>query len=253
MTTVTAWLTPHTVKALQCFLGFTNCYGWVIQSFSSTATHLIVLLQRRLKKLLWNQAAEEAFIKIKSTFITTLNLKHPDCSSFRLMHMNLEWELCCPRTLEISLNSTQWLTSLRNWVKLWHGKPWTIGGQTSFWGVMALAGVGYSTFIHLHKKFKSWIPKNGQVTEPMLSPMGLIFFMHFNFMLSYRPGSKNTKADLFSCLYSLDNRNQEPKSIVLSSCFINAVVWDMERDIRKNPTHCVPQTGPSSQVTCGDD
>lgn len=49
-----------------------------------------------------------------------------------------------------------------------------------------------------------------------------LFFTRFNFMLLYRPGSKNTKAKSLSCIYPSETLNQGHESIFLPSCFIQA-------------------------------
>ncbi|KAK3575646.1 hypothetical protein QTP86_031604 [Hemibagrus guttatus] len=55
-----------------------------------------------------------------------------------------------------------------------------------------------------------------------------LFFTRFNFTLSYRPGSKNAKADVLSRLHSLDNPNEDPEPILPERLFANPISWSEE-------------------------
>ena len=54
-----------------------------------------------------------------------------------------------------------------------------------------------------------------------------LFFARFQFTISYRPGSKNVKADALSRLYDVEERQGEEIPIIAP------VVWDVNADIRK--------------------
>lgn len=76
--TVTEWPTPHTVRALQRFLGFATFYRRFIRGFSSTAAPLTALLKKGPKQLTWSNASKGAFCKLKSVFTTAPILHNPD-------------------------------------------------------------------------------------------------------------------------------------------------------------------------------
>lgn len=71
-----------------------------------------------------------------------------------------------------------------------------------------------------------------------------LFFTRLNITLSYRPGSKNTKANTLSCIYT-----EEPKSVesVLSeSCFLDAITWGFDQELActlpfHTHTECPPE------------
>lgn len=88
VTAVTEWPTPHTVKDLQCFLGFASFYLLFIQGFRSITTPLNALLKKCPKKLPWNQAIEVAFTKLKCAFTTAPILRHPNPSKLFIIEVD---------------------------------------------------------------------------------------------------------------------------------------------------------------------
>ncbi len=76
---VVDWPTPDSRKALQRFLGFANFYRRFIRSFSQLAAPLTALTS--IKTLFrWSSAAEAAFTKLKSCFVSAPILIAPDPS-----------------------------------------------------------------------------------------------------------------------------------------------------------------------------
>ncbi|KAI2664122.1 Transposon Tf2-11 polyprotein [Labeo rohita] len=57
------------------------------------------------------------------------------------------------------------------------------------------------------------------------------FFTRFNFKITYRPGTKNIKADALSRLYSTDTP-LEPENILPSDVILHPITWDIEDNIR---------------------
>ena len=60
-----------------------------------------------------------------------------------------------------------------------------------------------------------------------------LFFRRFNFVLSYRPGSKNTKADALSRQFDLSERNRTPEPILPASCIVAPVQFTIEDTVRQ--------------------
>ncbi|KAK3528837.1 hypothetical protein QTP70_011760 [Hemibagrus guttatus] len=52
-----------------------------------------------------------------------------------------------------------------------------------------------------------------------------LFFTRFKFTISYRPGSKNVKADALSRLYSPDIASDDPETILPEKIFTNPILW----------------------------
>ncbi len=75
---VVEWPQPHTVKELQCFLGFANFYQRFFKDFSSIAVPLTAMTKLSTSRLTWSPAALQAFHDIKTRFTTARILHHPD-------------------------------------------------------------------------------------------------------------------------------------------------------------------------------
>lgn len=60
-----------------------------------------------------------------------------------------------------------------------------------------------------------------------------LFFSRFNFTLSYRRGSKNVKPDILSRLHSREADADEVSPILLATCFVGAVTWEVESRVRE--------------------
>jgi hypothetical protein len=60
-----------------------------------------------------------------------------------------------------------------------------------------------------------------------------MFFTRFVFTLSYRPGSQNAKADALSQMYDTEERSMDHTPILLVSCLVAPVVWELDADIER--------------------
>lgn len=77
-----------------------------------------------------------------------------------------------------------------------------------------------------------------------------LFFTRFNLTISYRPGSRNLKADALSHQFTPDlDPEEKEKPILPSSCFVGALTWEIERII-KDAQLSVPDpgTGPEGRM-----
>lgn len=71
-----------------------------------------------------------------------------------------------------------------------------------------------------------------------------LFFTHFNFSLSYRPGSRNGKPDTLSRQLVADgDQGESPEPILRLSCVVASLTMDVEERFRAASTS---QLGPSS-------
>lgn len=71
-----------------------------------------------------------------------------------------------------------------------------------------------------------------------------LFFTHFQFSISYWPGSKNTRADALSRIHSTTSSNQESTPILPPECFINAFTWENDKELAQTQPHNIPETCP---------
>ena len=60
-----------------------------------------------------------------------------------------------------------------------------------------------------------------------------MFFTRFVFTLSFRPGSQHVKADALSQVYDTEERPMDPTTILLASCLVAPVVWELDTDIEQ--------------------
>ena len=67
-----------------------------------------------------------------------------------------------------------------------------------------------------------------------------LFFNRFDFVLSYRPGSQNTKPDALSHLFNPEPTAKEPESILQLNHVVGAMTWQIESEVKRangeNPT-----------------
>lgn len=74
-----------------------------------------------------------------------------------------------------------------------------------------------------------------------------LFFTRFHFMIAYRPGSKNTKADALSRMHALVTSTQEPTTI-LPSTASSMLSHDIDREIARVPPSYIPEECPSDRL-----
>ncbi|KAL0179865.1 hypothetical protein M9458_025307, partial [Cirrhinus mrigala] len=67
-----------------------------------------------------------------------------------------------------------------------------------------------------------------------------LFFTRFNFTISYRPGSQNTKADALSRVHEPDQASSPPETILLTSVIIAPITWDLTTEITDAQTQDPP-------------
>ncbi len=78
-----------------------------------------------------------------------------------------------------------------------------------------------------------------------------LFFTRFNFIISYRPGNKNIKADALSRLHQPDPTPDEPEPILPSSVFLSPIQWALDDQIRAATlTEPAPPGGSRRQGVC---
>ncbi|KAI2664152.1 Transposon Tf2-6 polyprotein [Labeo rohita] len=61
-----------------------------------------------------------------------------------------------------------------------------------------------------------------------------LFFEHFNFHLSYRPGSKNAKADAISRQHQRDTTSSEPAPVLPPHIILAPLQWGLEERVRQS-------------------
>ncbi|KAI2645969.1 Transposon Tf2-6 polyprotein [Labeo rohita] len=72
---------------------------------------------------------------------------------------------------------------------------------------------------------------------------GLFFFGRFDFSISYRPGSKNTKPDALSRVFDRSECLSTPERIIPERLVISALTWEVETKVRAALEGVMPLSG----------
>ena len=60
-----------------------------------------------------------------------------------------------------------------------------------------------------------------------------LLFNCVNFVLSYWPGSQNTKPDALSCLFDPEPTAKKPEPILPLNCVVGVVTWQIESEVKQ--------------------
>ncbi|KAI2661157.1 Transposon Tf2-6 polyprotein [Labeo rohita] len=248
------WPTPTTVKELQRFLGFANFYRRFIKGYSQITSVLTSLLKGAKKTITWTSAAQTVFTQLKSAFCTAPVLKHPDPNS--------------PFIVEVDAATTGVGATLSQW----HGDPPILHPCAYFSRKLSSAeqnyDVGNRELLAIKLALEEWrhwlegaqFPftvitdhKNLQYLQgaKRVNPRQArwaLFFTRFDFHISYRPGTKNTKADALSRLHQPDPISDEPETILPQSVFLAPIQWSWDDQIQEATRHePAPPGGPEGK------
>lgn len=246
---VSSWPVPENRKKLQQFLGFANFYRRFVRNYSTVAAPLTALTSTK-QPFTWTPAAEKAFCTLKSRFTSAPILQMPDvdrqfivevdasdvgvgavisqwaaedkklhpCAFFsrRLSPSECNYDIGNRELLAVKLALEEW----RHWLE----------GST----IPFLVWTDHKNLEYI---------RTAKRLNPRQSRWAL-FFTRFNFTLSYRPGSRNTKPDALSRQFQKgDTPSKDPVSILPSSCVVAALTWDVEEQVLEALRN---QPGPST-------
>ncbi len=234
---IAEWPTPDSRKALQRFLGFANFYRRFIRNFSLVAAPLTALTSPKVP-FRWNSQAQEAFDVLKSRFISAPVLCLPDperqfivevdasevgvgavlsqrsprdekvhpCAFFshRLSPAERNYDIGNKELLAVRLALGEW----RHW----------------------LEGAARPFLVWTDHKNLEYIRSAKRLNARQAR--WALFFGRFNFSLSYRPGSKNTKPDALSCLFEGPGRDVAPDTILPKGVVVGSLSWDVEQWVK---------------------
>ncbi|KAL0181849.1 hypothetical protein M9458_021224 [Cirrhinus mrigala] len=239
-------------KELQRFLGFANFYQRFIRNYNMVSAPLTTLLKGKPSKLRWTEEASNAFATLKERFTTAPILKHPDPD--------------LPFIVEVDASDC----GIGAVLSQCHGQPGRLF-QCAFFSRKLTAAernydVGNKELLSMKAAIEEWrhwlegavhpfqvitdhknleYIKSAKRLNPRQARWSL-FFTRFQFTVTYRPGSKNKKADALSRRYDPPTENLPPEPILPSSIIIAPVTWDimeeLQREQQHNPTpnNCPP-------------
>ncbi|CAJ0956156.1 unnamed protein product [Ranitomeya imitator] len=82
------WQEPHSLKAVQRFMGFINYYRQFIPHFSTLVAPLVALTKKGANPKLWSEEVSKAFNSIKSHFASAPILHRPDVDKPFIMEVD---------------------------------------------------------------------------------------------------------------------------------------------------------------------
>ena len=232
------WEAPKSVKGVQQFLGFANLYRRFIRGFSSIAEPISALTKKGRGPFVWSPKAEKAFCELKRRFSSAPILVLPDPSlpftvevdasevgvgailsqkaqdgkihpcaffSHRLSPAESRYDVGDRELLAVKLALEEW----RHWLE---------GAQHPFLVWTDHRNLEYLQVAkHLNPRQSRWS----------------LFFSRFDFTLSYRPGSKNTKPDALSRQFPSSSQDKEERSVIPLSRIVASIRWGIEAKVRR--------------------
>ena len=214
------WPEPTTLKELQRFLGFANFYRRFIRNFSTVVAPLTSMVKKGAHRLQWSESTHQAFQTLKQRFSNAPILCHPDPS--------------LPFIVEVDASNTGIGAILSQ-----RPDPAAKLHPCAFYSRKLNSAernysVGDRELLAMKAAFEEWRHWLEGATHPFtvltdhknleylrtakrLNPRQArwsLFFTRFDFSVTYRPGSKNTKADALSRQFEEEDIPVDPEPIL---------------------------------------
>ena len=223
------WPTPKTVRDVQCFLGFASYYRRFIEHFSHIVTPLTRLLRKNVS-FTWSQEAEEAFVFLKRAFTSAPVLRHPDpeepfiveadasdtAVGAVLSQRNKRTGQSHPiaflsRTLSVAEThytiAEKELLAIKTAFKDWRHFLW---------------GAKHTVTVYTDHRNLQFMKAARQLTPRQLRWMQ--FFAEYDFVVTFRPGAENQKADALSRQGSTHLITAKPQHPILDPAKVICVI-----------------------------
>ncbi len=235
--------------------GFANFYRRFIRNFSAIAEPLTALTKKASSPIKWTERASRAFDRLKQLFTSTPILTLPDpelpfvvevdasgigvgavlsqrarndhklhpCAYFsrRLSPAERNYDIGNWELLAVKLALEEW-------------RQWLEGAKHPF---LIWTDHRNLTYIREAKRLSS------------RQARWALFFNRFDFTLSYRPGSKNSKPDALSRQFEPPEVEGKPESILPSSRVVASIQWGIETAVKKaQQQHPDPGNGPPGRL-----
>uniref|UniRef100_A0A3B3XW38 Gypsy retrotransposon integrase-like protein 1 n=1 Tax=Poecilia mexicana TaxID=48701 RepID=A0A3B3XW38_9TELE len=247
------WPTPSTRKQLQRFLGFANFYRRFIRNYSQTALPLTSLTSIK-KPFVWSSEADKAFKELKRKFSTAPILIQPDPSRQFILEVDASDTGVGAVLSQVSPSDNKLHPSAFFSRRLSQAeRNYDVGNKELLAIKLALEewrhwleGAKHPFIVWTDHKNLAYL-REAKRLNPRQSRWSL-FFSRFNFVISYRPGSKNAKPDALSRQFSADHE-ETTAHIIPESCVIGALTWDIQREILEaQKLEPDPGSGPPNKI-----
>ncbi|KAG1962190.1 retrotransposable element [Pimephales promelas] len=239
---VVDWPVPKSRVELQRFLGFANFYRRFIRSFSQVAAPLTALTSVKTC-FRWSDSAQGAFDLLKNRFTSAPILITPDISKQFIVEVDAsevgvgailsQRSLADNKVHPCAFFSHRLSPSERNYdvgnrellairLALGEWRQWLEGATIPFVVWTDHRNLEYiRSAKRLNARQARWA----------------LFFARFEFVISYRPGSKNTKPDALSRLFDSPEVPIDPEGILPKGRVVGATIWGIERQVKRALSH----------------
>ena len=247
------WPVPQSIKEIQRFLGFANFYRKFIKNFSTVAAPIVALTKKnRGPRFSWSPEADKAFLELKKRFSSKPVLINPDPSLPFVVEVDasevgvggiLSQRSRHDKTLHpCAFFSRSLSPAERNYdvgdrellaikLALEEWRHWLEGAEHPFriW-------TDHKNLLYIQQTKR----RNARQAR------WAMFFNRFNYTLTYRPGSRNTKPDALSRMFDRCDSELEPEAVVPVDRIVAPVLWDIEAGVRRA---LVSDPGPGGGTT----
>ncbi|KAL0185658.1 hypothetical protein M9458_017328, partial [Cirrhinus mrigala] len=242
---VRSWPLPTSLKQLQRFLGFANFYRRFIQGFSATAAPLTALTKPSHGAFHLTPEAIQAFKTLCNLFTTAPVLTHPNPDKPFVVEVDASdvgvGAVLSQRGPDGKLHPCSFFSRKFNPTQQRYGVgdrellaiKWALE-EWRHW----LQGCGDPFTVWTDHQNLTVIRQTKQL-NPRQARWAL-FFEHFNFQLSYRPGSKNSKADAISRQHQRDSTTSEAAPVLPSNVILASLRWGLEERFRQSHSQNPP-------------
>ncbi|KAL0150076.1 hypothetical protein M9458_054735, partial [Cirrhinus mrigala] len=250
---VISWPEPKSIKELQRFLGFANFYRRFIKGYSQITSSITNLLKGHPKTLTWTPDASKAFKNLKKAFTQAPLLTHPDPD--------------LPFVVEVDASTT----GVGAVLSQHHGTPARLHPCAYFSRKLSPAEVNYDIgnreLLAIKLALEEWRHWLEGATHPFqvftdhknlqylrdakrLCPRQArwaLFFTRFNFTISYRPGSRNVRADALSRPSEPEDMSETPSNIIPTHLIVSPIEWTSPPAVATPEPRTLPGCPPGCQ------
>ncbi|KAL0150461.1 hypothetical protein M9458_054278 [Cirrhinus mrigala] len=249
---VVNWPQPTTIKELQRFLGFANFYRRFIHNFSSISAPLTSMIKGGRQRLSWTPSAITAFQELKNRFMTAHILHHPDPDLEFIVEVDgsntdigavLSQRQGNPPKMYPCVFYSHKLTPTEQNYDVGHRELLAIKAAFEEWQHWLEGAKHPFTVLTDHHNLEC-LRSAKQLNHRQAR--WALFFTRFNFSVTYRPGSQNTKADALSCLHESHASPSTNEPILSPSIIVAPVQWKITIEISEAhltdppPAKCPP-------------